>query len=233
MINKLQIPSFAEEKILEAQGYHHIAGIDEVGRGALAGPVVAAAVILPYPIDTPWLAQVKDSKQLSPTRREFLFHHIYETAISIGIGTTPSEVIDAQGIIKATRLAMKQAVDQLSPPPESLLIDYMLLPEVPLPQKGITNGDSLCLSIACASIMAKVARDHLIIELDKIYPGYGLAQHKGYGTKEHLACLRRLGPSPIHRQSFRPVRDIIQSRLATYPPDARKIFLSRRGGLRG
>ena len=211
LINKFQIPSFAEEKMLKAQGYHHIAGIDEVGRGALAGPVVAAAVILPYPIDTPWLAQVKDSKQLSPARREFLFYHIHETAISIGIGMIPSEIIDTVGIVKATRLAMKQAIDQLSPPPESLLIDYMLLPEVPLHQKGITNGDSLCLSIACASIMAKVARDHLIIELDKTYPGYGLAQHKGYGTREHLACLRRLGPSPIHRQSFRPVRDLIQS----------------------
>jgi len=208
LTDKLRIPSLAEEKVLEAQGYHHIAGIDEVGRGALAGPVVAAAVILPYPVDNPWLAQVKDSKQLSPAKREFLFYHIHETAISIGIGMAPSEVIDTQGIVRATRLAMKLAVDRLSPPPQSLLIDYMLLPEVPLPQKGITNGDSLCLSIACASIMAKVARDHLIIELDKVYPGYGLAQHKGYGTREHLACLHRLGPCPIHRQSFRPVRDI-------------------------
>ena len=210
MINKLQLPSFAEEKMLKAQGYHHIAGIDEAGRGALAGPVVAAAVILPCHVDTPWLIQVKDSKQLSPARREVLFHHIHKIAISIGIGMAPNEVIDAQGLIKATRLAMKLAIDQLSPPPQSLLIDYMLLPEVPLPQKGITNGDSLCLSIACASIMAKVARDRLMIGLDKIYPGYGLAQHKGYGTKEHLACLRRLGPSPIHRRSFRPVKNIIE-----------------------
>ena len=208
MANNLKIPSLTEEKMLEAQGYHHIAGIDEVGRGALAGPVVAAAVILPYPVDTPWLSQVKDSKQLSPAKRELLFHHIHEIAISIGIGMAPSEVIDAQGIVRATRLAMKIAVDRLSPPPQSLLIDYMLLPEVPLPQKGITNGDSLCLSIACASIMAKVARDHLMIELDKTYPRYGLAQHKGYGTREHIACLHRLGPCPIHRQSFRPVRDI-------------------------
>ncbi len=227
LINKLQIPSFAEETMLKAQGCQYIAGIDEVGRGALAGPVVAAAVILPYPIDTPWFAQVKDSKQLSPARREFLFYYIHETAISIGIGMIPSEVIDTVGIIKATRLAMKQAIDQLSPPPESLLIDYMLLPEVPLPQKGITNGDSLCLSIACASIMAKVARDHLMIELDKTYPGYGLAQHKGYGTREHLACLRRLGPSPIHRQSFRPVRDLIHSCLVTYTPDP--LLLLREG----
>jgi len=210
LINNLQIPSFAEEKLLEAQGYQRIAGIDEAGRGALAGPVIAAAVILPCRIDAPWLNLVKDSKQLSPATRELLFHHIHEIAISIGIGMATNEVIDTQGVIKATRLAMKLAIDQLSPPPQSLLIDYMLLPEVPLPQKGITNGDKLCFSIACASIMAKVTRDQLITELDIIYPGYGLAQHKGYGTKEHLACLRRLGPSPIHRQSFKPVKDMIE-----------------------
>lgn len=206
------LPSFAEEKLLEAQGYRLIAGIDEVGRGALAGPVVAAAVILSHHRDTPWLNQVKDSKQLSATRRQILFHHIHEIAISIGIGITPNDTIDNQGIIKATRLAMKSAIDQLSPSPESLLIDYMLLPEVPLPQKGIKDGDSLCLSIACASIIAKVARDRLMIELDRVHPGYGLAQHKGYGTKEHLSCLRRLGPSPIHRQGFKPVREIIHQK---------------------
>ena len=188
----MQKPSFTEEKILEAQGYQYIAGIDEVGRGPLAGPVVAAAVILPCHIDTPWLNQVKDSKQLSPARRELLFHHIHEVAISIGIGVVHHKVIDAEGIIRATRLAMKLAIGQLSPPPEFLLIDYMRLPEVPLPQKGITNGDSLCFSIACASIIAKVSRDHMMRELDGIYPGYGLAQHKGYGTREHLACLCRL-----------------------------------------
>ena len=204
-----QRPSFAEEKILKAQGYRLIAGIDEVGRGALAGPVVAAAVILPYPINAPWLSQVKDSKQLSPARREFLFHHIHEVAISLGIGMADHEVIDAQGIIRATRLAMKSAIDQLSPPPESLLIDCMQLPEVPLPQKGITNGDELCLSIACASIIAKVTRDKLMIEFDGIYPGYGLADHKGYGTRQHLSCLHRLGPCLIHRQSFQPVKDVI------------------------
>jgi len=206
--NKL-LPSFVEEEILEAQGFQRIAGVDEVGRGALAGPVVAAAVILPCHVDAPWLNQVKDSKQLSPARRQLLFHHIHEIAIAVGIGMAHHEVIDAQGIIKATRLAMKLAIDQLSPPPQSLLIDYMRLPEVSLPQKGIKNGDELCFSIACASIVAKIARDQLMIELDRAYPGYGLAHHKGYGTKEHLACLHRLGPSPIHRQSFQPVRDII------------------------
>ena len=203
------LPSFAEEKRLELEGYQRIAGIDEAGRGALAGPVVAAAVILPCRIDTPWLNQVRDSKQLSPARRELLFHYIHEAATAIGIGIAPNEVIDTQGIIKATRLAMKLAIDQLSPPAQCLLIDYMLIPEVPLPQKGITNGDRLCLSIACASIMAKVARDRLMVEFDGTYPGYGLAQHKGYGTKGHLACLCRLGPSSIHRQSFRPVKDLI------------------------
>lgn len=210
LINNLRMPSFAEEKMLEAQGYQHIAGIDEVGRGSLAGPVVAAAVILPGDIDTPWLNQVKDSKQLSPARRESLFDHIREAAISIGIGVVPHQIIDARGIVKATRLAMKLAVDQLSSPAEFLLIDYLRLPEVPLPQKGITKGDCRCFSIACASIMAKVSRDQMMREFDGTYPGYGLAQHKGYGTKGHLACLRRLGPSPIHRQSFKPVKEIVQ-----------------------
>ena len=199
----------AEEKVLKAQGYRLIAGIDEVGRGALAGPVLAAAVILPYQIKAPWLSQVRDSKQLSPARREFLFHHIHEIAISLGIGMADHEVIDTQGIIKATRLAMKLAINQLSPSPESLLIDYMNLPEVPLPQKGITNGDELCLSIACASIIAKVTRDKLMLEFDRIYPGYGLANHKGYGTKQHISCLHRLGACPIHRHSFQPVKDVI------------------------
>ena len=208
-----QKPSFVEEERLIAQGYQYIAGIDEVGRGALAGPVVAAAVILPCHIDTPWLDQVEDSKQLSPIKREFLFHNIHQIAISIGTSLILAEVIDTQGIIKATLLAMKSAIDQLSPPPESLLIDYMFLPEVQLPQKGITNGDKLCFSIACASIIAKVTRDRLMIELDKVYPGYELAQHKGYGTEKHLRCLHQLGPSPIHRRSFRPVNAIIKERL--------------------
>jgi ribonuclease HII len=212
------MPSFAEEELLAAQGYQRIAGIDEVGRGALAGPVVAAAVILPRRVDVPWLSEVKDSKQLTPARREVLFHRIHEIAISIGIGVTPHYLIDEQGIIKATRLAMKLAVDQLSPPPESLLIDYMRLPEVKLPQKGITNGDNLCFSIACASIIAKVTRDQLMVAFDKVYPGYGLAQHKGYGTREHLACLSRLGPCPIHRQSFRPVREIMEGFFRNLSP---------------
>ena len=209
MIDSLRIPSFTEESLLAEQGYRYIAGLDEVGRGALAGPVVAAAVIIPHQIDAPWLSRVKDSKQLGLATREFLFHHIHELAISVGIGVISHEVVDTQGIIKATRLAMKLAVDQLSPPAEALLIDYLLLPEVKLPQKGVIGGDQTCFSIACASIMAKVTRDRLMVDLDKDYPGYKLAQHKGYGTSEHLACLCRLGPSPIHRCSFRPVRGLV------------------------
>jgi ribonuclease HII len=207
--NTRQKPSFTEEKLLQSQGYKLIAGVDEVGRGALVGPVVAAAVILPHHIKSRWRDKVRDSKQLSPAKRELLSGYIRETAISVGIGITPPEVIDAQGIAKATRLAMASAVEQLVPQPQYLLIDYLRLPEVGLPQKGVTDGDSLCFSIACASIVAKVARDRLMVELDGVYPGYGFAEHKGYGTREHLACLRRQGPCPFHRRSFRPVREIM------------------------
>jgi len=207
--NNRLIPSFAEERSLEAQGYRLIAGLDEVGRGALVGPVVAAAVVLPHNINAPWRDKVRESKQLGPAIRELLSDLIHKIAISVGIGIIPHEIIDAHGIIKATRLAMKSAIDQLVPQPQYLLIDYLRLPEVPLPQKGITNGDSLCFSIACASIVAKVARDQLMVELDRDYPGYGLARHKGYGTKEHIVCLQRHGPCPVHRRSFRPVREMI------------------------
>jgi len=204
-----QKPSFAEERKLGAQGYRLVAGVDEVGRGALAGPVVAAAVILPERIKAPWAAEVRDSKQLSPARREFLAQHIQEIAITTGIGMASHKIIDARGIVRATRLAMKLSINRLLPAPQYLLIDYLRLPEVALPQKGVIGGDSLCFSIACASIVAKVARDRLMAELDKVYAGYKLAQHKGYCTGEHVACLHRLGPSPIHRRSFHPVKDLV------------------------
>ncbi len=182
--------------------------MDEVGRGALIGPVVAAAVILPQNFRAHWKNKVRDSKQLSPAIREYLSDCINEVAVSVGIGVSSSDVIDTQGIVKATYLAMKSAIGQLTPEPQYLLIDYIRLPEISLPQKGIANGDSLCFSIACASIMAKVTRDRMIVEMDRVYPGYGLARHKGYGTKEHLACLRRNGPCSMHRRSFRPVREV-------------------------
>lgn len=209
VISNRNIPSFKEEKALALKGYRYIAGIDEVGRGALGGPVVAAAVILPFDIDTPWLSLVRDSKQLSLVKREYLFNHIQETAISVGIAMAERETIDEHGIVKATRLAMTLAVEQLNPSAETLLIDYMTLPEVPLPQKGIKKGDSLCLTIACASIIAKVTRDRLMTELDETYPGYDFSHHKGYGTGRHLDCLYRLGPSPVHRRTFSPVKEMV------------------------
>ena len=203
----MQIPSFVEERRLEAQGYRLIAGIDEAGRGPLAGPVMAAAVILPYDIDAPWLNLVRDSKQLKPKDREYLSGCIREKAIAVGIGLQSNEVIDDIGIAVASRLAMIAAIQQLVPEPQFLLIDYFQIPELSMPQKGIVDGDGKCFSIACASIIAKVARDHLVAEMDEVYPGYGFAGHKGYGTRRHIDSLRRKGPCPLHRRSFHPVRE--------------------------
>jgi len=208
------LPTFSEENELYSQNYQLIAGIDEVGRGALAGPVVASAVILPCHARFPWLSLVQDSKQLSPKRRELLYDLIQKEATATSTGIVPSQAIDNMGILKATKLAMQQAIEQLPHLPHFLLIDRITLPQLAIPQKGITRGDKLCLSIACASIIAKVTRDHIMVEFDKIYPGYGLANHKGYGTAEHLSCLRQLGPSTIHRRSFAPVRELIKQNEA-------------------
>jgi ribonuclease HII len=183
--------------------------VDEVGRGALVGPVVAAAVIMPAALKKRWRGQVRDSKLLSPTQRERLFMYIREAAIATGIGSSSNDEIDTVGIAAATRRAMAAAVRQLDPAPDFILVDYFRVPEIDLPQKGVPDGDSLCFSIACASIIAKVTRDRLLIELDGRYPGYGFAGHKGYGTREHLACLQRRGPCPLHRRSFGPVRQIL------------------------
>jgi ribonuclease HII len=203
-----QKPSFAEEKTLRAQGYQFIAGVDEVGRGALMGPVLAAAVILPNSFRARWKSRVRDSKQLTPEEREYLFEFIKEVAISFGIGASSNAVIDSIGIAMATKLAMIAAIEQLNPAPQYLLIDYVHLEQTSLPQKGITHGDSLVYSIACASIIAKVTRDRLVTEMDKDFPGYGFAGHKGYGTEEHLKCLREKGPCPLHRRSFSPVAEL-------------------------
>ncbi len=208
-INRFLMPSFVEERRLARQGCRFIAGIDEAGRGALAGPVVAAAVTLPSHLKGYWLDYVRDSKLLTPNRRQYLYSQISEAAITVGVGVVSNEIVDAQGIVRATRLAMKLAIGKLSPQPDTLLIDYLLLSEVPLPQKAIVNGDSLCFSIACASIIAKVSRDRLMVELEATYCGYGLKQHKGYCTEMHLASLKRLGPSPLHRRSFRPVKEVM------------------------
>ncbi len=209
MKNTHHKPSLIEEKALQAEGFRFIAGVDEVGRGALMGPVLAAAVIMPDTVKARWKSQVRDSKQLSPEAREYLYTYIKESAISVGTSSVPNDIIDKVGITRATIVAMIDAVRQLLPQPQFLLIDYVRLHELMIPQKGIVDGDSRCFSIACASIIAKVTRDRMVIAMDEDYPGYDFTKHKGYGTREHLACLRQLGPCPLHRRSFRPVSDII------------------------
>jgi ribonuclease HII len=204
-----QVPTLAfEEDIHTRLGLSYIAGLDEAGRGAIAGPVVAAAVILP--LDQPGrlqaLNQVNDSKQLTARQRERLFDQIVENVLAYGIGSVPAASIDKLGIIPATKQAMSTALGQLSPPPEYLLIDGRIrLRNTPLPQEAIIRGDSRCLSIAAASILAKVTRDRQLIEMDALYPQYGFAQHKGYCTQQHRRALSTAGPAPVHRFTFAPV----------------------------
>ena len=212
MGNAKQGPTFAEEEELWRQGYRSVAGIDEVGRGPLAGPVAAAAVILSPASKPDWLFQVRDSKKLSPGKRGFLSEHILKEALAVGIGVIGPETIDAHGIVAATKMAMCSAVRKLAVKADFLLIDALTLSELELPQKGIIKGDNLSLSIAAASIVAKVHRDRLMEEYDSLYPGYGFARHKGYPTTQHLASLRCLGCCPIHRASFAPVRGLKDGR---------------------
>jgi len=200
-------PNLYVEEELNQIGYLNIAGVDEVGRGALAGPVVASAVILPLDATFPWFKLVRDSKEVTPSKRNELYSLIYKDATATAVGIIDPHIIDSIGIFKATKLAMHQAVEQLTHPPDFLLIDALTLPNVHIKQKGIIRGDKLCLSIACASIIAKVTRDRIMEEMDTIHPGYNLSKHKGYCTRQHCACLKQLGPSSIHRQSFAPVRE--------------------------
>ena len=177
----------------------YICGIDEVGRGPLAGPVVAAAVVLPKDCDILYL---NDSKQLSAKKREALYDEIMEKAVSVGVGMADQDVIDDINILNADYEAMKQAISKLSVKPDILLNDAVNIPGVDIPQKGIIKGDTLSASIAAASIIAKVTRDRLMVEYDSIYPGYGFARNMGYGTAEHIAALKEIGPCAIHRRSF-------------------------------
>ncbi len=205
-----QRAGLALEIALWGTGHCLIAGLDEVGRGAWAGPVVAAAVILPPPPAplASLLGQVDDSKRLSPAERERLAILIRECAIAAAVGSVPAGEIDRIGIVPATRLAMCQALAGLSVKPDFLLLDYLTLPEIRLPQRGVPHGDALSLSIAAASIIAKVDRDRWMAGQDTCYAGYGFAHHKGYGTAEHQGALRRLGPCPLHRLSFQPLEDL-------------------------
>jgi len=189
------------------RGIQHVAGVDEVGRGPLAGPVVTAAVILPHDFDIPL---VNDSKKLTHLERETLFPQIIKQAKAVSIGIASNEIIDQINIYEATRVAMKQAVERLSIQPEQLIVDAMQIP-VPVPQTRLIKGDAKSASVSAASIVAKVYRDHLMALYDVIYPGYGFTKNAGYGTKIHMHGLDTLGATPIHRKTFAPVRKIINA----------------------
>ncbi len=189
-------------------GYRRIAGVDEAGRGPLAGPVVAAAVILPVRCR---LIGVDDSKQLSVSERDRLYAAIMDRAVGVGVGSSTAEEIDRINILEATKLAMRRALGELAPAPDYLLIDAVSLTGVLLPVRPIIKGDALSLSIAAASIVAKVTRDRLMAQFHEIYPQYNFLSHKGYGTEEHLARLAEYGPSPIHRRTFAPVSAVLSA----------------------
>lgn len=196
----------AYEKELYAQGIELIAGVDEVGRGPLAGPVVAAAVILPKACKIPGL---NDSKKIPKAKHKKIYEAVLKNAIAIGVGVKDNHVIDQVNIYEATKLAMMEAIGQLKPQPQHLLIDAMKL-DLPISQTSIIKGDANSLSIAAASIVAKVTRDQMMEEFDKEYPGYDFAKNAGYGTTNHLAGLHRLGVTPIHRRSFEPVKSMCE-----------------------
>ncbi|HOS42222.1 MAG TPA: ribonuclease HII [Armatimonadota bacterium] len=198
------------ERALIAAGAARIAGVDEAGRGPLAGPVVAAAVILPVG----WCPDgLNDSKQVPAETRERLYDRIIAGAVAWAVVAVPAEIIDEINILEATRRGMRAALRALTPAPDLALVDGLPLPEPPVPQQNVIKGDSHSASIAAASILAKVTRDRLLCALDAEHPGYGFARHKGYPTPEHLAALRRLGPCPAHRRSFGPVRACGQGAL--------------------
>ncbi len=199
----------AFERSARSDGYTCIAGLDEAGRGPLAGPVVAAAVVLPDGLLIPALA---DSKQVPEAMRDRLFDIIQERAICFGIGVANEQTIDEVNILQATIIAMEQALQTLIPRPDYLLIDALTLPRVSLPQQGIVKGDCRSHSIAAASILAKVTRDRIMLQLHERYPEYNFKRHKGYGTREHLERIRKYGPCEVHRKTFNPVAQMLAGR---------------------
>jgi ribonuclease HII len=194
------------ERELRLAGFEHIAGIDEVGRGSLAGPVVAAAVILP---ERHRIKGIRDSKVLTRRRREALYEQILDRAVAVAVGVMEVEVIDKINILQATKLAMTEAVNRLTRAPDHLVIDALSLPYVALPQRPIIDGDAISASIAAASIVAKVTRDRICTEFDERYPAYGFAINKGYGTRRHYDALMAEGPCAWHRRSFAPIRMLL------------------------
>ena len=204
-------PTLDSERDFWAQGLRRVAGLDEVGRGAWAGPVVAGAVVLPA--DPPICAGLRDaglrdSKRLTAPHRERLVPLIQSVALGAAVGMSSAAEIDAHGIVAACRLAMRRALAALAPPPQALLLDAFPLPDDPRPQRAIVRGDDTSLSIAAASVIAKVWRDAHMADLDRERPGYGFAGNKGYGTPDHRRALQELGATPLHRHSWRPVRDL-------------------------
>jgi len=197
----------AFERQARASGHTCIAGLDEAGRGPLAGPVVAAAVVLPEGLLIPGLT---DSKQVLEPDRERLFAIIREQAVSFGIGIVDERTIDEVNILQATIIAMEQALQQISPRPDYLLLDALTLPRVPIPQLPLIKGDCRSHSIAAASILAKVTRDRIMLELHVKYPHYNFQKHKGYGTKEHIDRIREHGPCDAHRRTFNPVAEMLR-----------------------
>lgn len=203
---RLQAMSHSEKR-LKAKGFLRIAGIDEAGRGPLAGPVVAAACILP---DGVLFADLNDSKQLTPEQRDILFAEIMAyPGLLFGIGIIDIKTIDRVNILQATFLAMRKAVESLPVPPDYLLIDGNQIPRFEIPTESLVQGDGLSISIAAASIIAKVTRDRIMVELDAEYPKYGFKRHKGYATDQHLEAIREWGPCAIHRRSFDPVKSML------------------------
>lgn len=199
-------PDLSFEQALWREGLVCVAGVDEAGRGALAGPVAAGAVILPPEMGlTAVLAGVRDSKQMTPSERETWAEQIRRAAVACAVGFASHDEIDTLGILPANRLAMQRALESLTPSPEYLLLDCIFLPEIPLPQTSLIKGDCRSLSIAAASVLAKTARDAHMRTLDAQFPGYGFAVHKGYGTLAHRQAIAVLGPSAVHRKSFRLV----------------------------
>ena len=203
------MPDLTLERELHRRGLNLVAGVDEAGRGPLAGPVVAAAVILPPDLtgDEPWLELLDDSKRLQPAQRLRAVEAVQKHAIGVGVAQSPPQEIDTLGIGHATVEAMMRAVESLAFQPSHLLLDFVHITSCPLPYDTIVKGDSRSYSIAAASNVAKVTRDRLMMEADALYPGYFFARHKGYPTPEHVARLKALGPCRIHRRSFAPVRD--------------------------
>ncbi len=197
----------AHERSLNSSGYRSIAGVDEAGRGPLAGPVVAAAVILKT---FAFKERIDDSKKLSAKKREKAYHEIIKKSI-VGVGIVDEKTIDRINIYQATKKAMQLALSSLKIPPEYVIVDGIMKLSTRCPMKCIPKGDSKSISIAAASIIAKVTRDRIMSEYDSVYPEYGFARHKGYGTKLHMAAIKKHGPSPIHRRSFRPVKTMSDS----------------------